>query len=93
MIRRNKSARARHRPAIGVCDHHDEHLQYGLVLTVQHAGFNLGKVAAGHGMFGLSLTPTSSLALSELVMDGRSSIDLSDFNPDRFTVGKLLRAS
>ncbi|MCU1392194.1 MAG: dependent oxidoreductase [Ilumatobacteraceae bacterium] len=49
-------------------------------------------IAAGHGMFGLSLTPTSALALSELVMDGRSSIDLADFDPDRFTIRNLVAA-
>ncbi len=65
----------------------------GLPLMGRPRDFDNLVLAAGHGMFGLSLTPTSSLALSELVMDGRSSIDLSDFNPDRFTVGKLLRAS
>ncbi len=50
-------------------------------------------LAAGHGMFGLSLTPTSALALCELIIDGTSSIDLGDFSPDRFTLAKLLRAS
>ena len=47
-------------------------------------------IAAGHGMFGLSLTPTSALAQSELVLDGRSSIDLSDFDPERFTIRRLV---
>ena len=41
-------------------------------------------VACGHGMFGLSLTPASAVAISELIIDGRSSIDLTDFDPDRF---------
>jgi D-amino-acid dehydrogenase len=47
-------------------------------------------LAAGHGMFGLSLTPTSAMALAELILDGRSSIDLADFDPDRFRVAKLI---
>ena len=41
-------------------------------------------IAAGHGMFGLSLAPASALALAELIVDGTSATDLSDFNPDRF---------
>ncbi|MCU1397195.1 MAG: dependent oxidoreductase [Acidimicrobiales bacterium] len=50
-------------------------------------------IAAGHGMFGLSLTPTSALALTELVLDGRSSIDLADFDPDRFRIRNLVAAA
>lgn len=49
-------------------------------------------IAAGHGMFGLSLTPTSALAIAELVLEGASSIDLTDFDPDRFRISKLVGA-
>ncbi|CAB4898711.1 unannotated protein [freshwater metagenome] len=45
-------------------------------------------LATGHGMFGLSLTPASALALSELIIDGTSSVNLGDFNPDRFRLRK-----
>jgi D-amino-acid dehydrogenase len=40
-------------------------------------------VGAGHGMFGLTLAPPSGLAISELIMTGRSSTDISVFDPDR----------
>ncbi len=40
-------------------------------------------VGAGHGMFGLTLAPPSGLAISELIMTGRSSTDISAFDPDR----------
>ena len=47
-------------------------------------------IAGGHGMFGLSLAPVTALAISELIIDGRSATDLTDFHPDRFTVGRLV---
>ena len=40
-------------------------------------------VGAGHGMFGLTLAPPSGVAISELIMAGRSSTDISAFDPDR----------
>jgi D-amino-acid dehydrogenase len=40
-------------------------------------------VGAGHGMFGLTLAPPSGVAISELIMTGRSSSDISAFHPDR----------
>ena len=62
----------------------------GLPLMGRPKGYSNLVLAAGHGMFGLSLAPTSALALSELIIDGRSSIDLSDFGPDRFTLRRLV---
>jgi D-amino-acid dehydrogenase len=40
-------------------------------------------VGAGHGMFGLTLSPPTGVAISELIMTGRSSTDISAFDPDR----------
>jgi len=40
-------------------------------------------VGAGHGMFGLTLAPPSGVAISELIMNGRSSTDISAFDPER----------
>lgn len=40
-------------------------------------------VATGHGMFGLSLAPATGHVVSELIIDGQSSTDLSPFSPDR----------
>lgn len=62
----------------------------GLPLMGRPRQFENLVLAAGHGMFGLSLTPTSALAIAELVLEGRSSIDLTDFDPDRFRLAKLL---
>ena len=45
----------------------------GLPLMGRPREFDNLIVAAGHGMFGLSLTPSSAVALSELIIDGRSS--------------------
>lgn len=64
----------------------------GLPLMGRPRQFDNLVLAAGHGMFGLSLTPTSALAIAELVLEGRSSIDLADFDPDRFSVRKLVSA-
>ena len=40
-------------------------------------------VGTGHGMFGLTLAPPSGVAIAELIMTGRSSSDISAFDPDR----------
>jgi D-amino-acid dehydrogenase len=40
-------------------------------------------VGAGHGMFGLTLAPPSAVAIAELVMTGRTTSDISAFDPDR----------
>lgn len=40
-------------------------------------------VGAGHGMFGLTLAPPSGVAISELIMNGHASTDISSFDPDR----------
>jgi glycine/D-amino acid oxidase-like deaminating enzyme len=41
-------------------------------------------------MYGLSLAPVTAIAVSELIVDGVSSIDLSDFSPDRFRLRNLV---
>jgi D-amino-acid dehydrogenase len=41
-------------------------------------------VATGHGMWGLTLAPSTGLAVSQLVLEGKSKSDLSAFSPDRF---------
>ena len=40
-------------------------------------------IAAGHGMYGLTLAPAAARAVAELVVDGRPSADLAPFDPDR----------
>jgi D-amino-acid dehydrogenase len=41
-------------------------------------------VAAGHGMFGLTLAPATGKAVAELITEGRAQSDLTPFTPDRF---------
>ena len=40
-------------------------------------------VATGHGMFGLTLSPATGQAVSELIVTGTTSSDLSPFHPNR----------
>lgn len=63
----------------------------GLPLLGRPKGYRNVVLGVGHGMFGLSLSPASALALTELLLDGRSSVDLSDFDPDRFSLRGLIR--
>jgi D-amino-acid dehydrogenase len=44
-------------------------------------------VATGHAMMGFALGPLAGRAAAECVLDGRASIDLSPFDPARFTRG------
>jgi D-amino-acid dehydrogenase len=62
----------------------------GLPLLGRPNGYTNLVVAAGHGMYGLSLAPSTALALTELIVNGTSSTDLTDFNPDRFTLRSLV---
>ena len=40
-------------------------------------------VAGGHGMYGYTLAPITGRSVAELVVDGRASVDLTAFDPDR----------
>jgi len=40
-------------------------------------------IAGGHGMYGLTLAPSTARAVAELIVDGRASSDLAAFDPDR----------
>ena len=41
-------------------------------------------MAAGHGMYGLTLAPSTGLAVSQILLDNTSEFDLAPFDPDRF---------
>jgi D-amino-acid dehydrogenase len=56
----------------------------GLPLLGRVRGWQNLSVAVGHGMYGLTLAPATGLAMSELIVDKRSSVDLTAFNPNRF---------
>ena len=42
-------------------------------------------ISAGHNCWGILWAPISGLAMSELMVEGESSVDLSPFDPARFT--------
>jgi D-amino-acid dehydrogenase len=56
----------------------------GLALLGRVKGWSNLTIAGGHGMHGLALAPVSGMAMAELLTEGRSSVDLSAFNPNRF---------
>jgi D-amino-acid dehydrogenase len=43
-------------------------------------------VGTGHGMFGLTLAPPSGVAITELILTGRTTADITAFDPDRSTM-------
>jgi glycine/D-amino acid oxidase-like deaminating enzyme len=57
----------------------------GLPLLGRPRKWNNVIVAGGHGMWGLTLAPATAEVVTELVVDGRSSMDLSHFDVDRFS--------
>ena len=40
-------------------------------------------IAGGHGMYGLTLAPSTARAVAELIVDRRTGSDLTAFDPDR----------
>lgn len=40
-------------------------------------------VAGGHGMYGYTLAPITGRSVAELIVDGRATVDLTAFDPDR----------
>jgi D-amino-acid dehydrogenase len=55
----------------------------GLPLLGRTRRFANVVVAGGHGMQGFTLAPATAAVVADLVEDGRSSFDLSPFDPDR----------
>jgi D-amino-acid dehydrogenase len=56
----------------------------GKALLGRPKGWSNLSIAGGHGMYGLTLAPVTGRAMSELLLDGRSSTDLRPFDPNRF---------
>ena len=56
----------------------------GLPLIGRPHGWSNLTLATGHGMYGLTLAPSSGEAVAELLTDGRAAIDLRPFDPNRF---------
>jgi D-amino-acid dehydrogenase len=55
----------------------------GLPLIGRTRRYRNVAIAGGHGMYGLTLAPSTAHAVAELVVDGRPSTDLAAFDPDR----------
>jgi D-amino-acid dehydrogenase len=55
----------------------------GLPLIGRTRRFANVVIAGGHGMYGLTLAPSTARAVAELIVDGRPSTDLAAFDPDR----------
>ena len=55
----------------------------GLPLIGRPRRFANVVIAGGHGMYGLTLAPSTARAVAELIVDGRPSTDLAAFDPDR----------
>ena len=57
----------------------------GLPFLGRPSRWNNMVVASGHGMWGLSLAPSTGAVVSELIIDGKASVDLTALHPDRFS--------
>jgi D-amino-acid dehydrogenase len=57
----------------------------GLPFLGRPARWNNMVVASGHGMWGLSLAPSTGAVVSELIIDGKASVDITALHPDRFS--------
>ena len=56
----------------------------GLPVIGRAPGFENLYIATGHARMGLTLGPYTGRLLSELILDGRPSLDLEPFSPARF---------
>ena len=55
----------------------------GLPLIGRPRRFANVVIAGGHGMYGLTLAPSTAHAVADVIVDGRPSTDLAAFDPDR----------
>jgi len=56
----------------------------GLPVIGRFPAYRNLSIASGHAMLGLTLAPTTALAIADLICDGRSRYDISAFGPERF---------
>jgi glycine/D-amino acid oxidase-like deaminating enzyme len=59
----------------------------GIPILGKSSRFSNVIFATGHYRNGFSLAPVTGKIISELIVDGKSEIDITPFSPDRF-VGK-----
>ena len=57
----------------------------GLPVIGKLAGASNLFIASGHAMQGVTLAPNTGRAVAELILDGSASVNLNDFNPERFS--------
>ena len=55
----------------------------GLPSIGRLGGWSNLTLAVGHGMYGLTLAPSTGNAIAELLIDGKASVDLTPFSPNR----------
>ena len=60
----------------------------GLPLLGEVASLKHFFMAAGHEGDGIALAPITGKLISELILEGKSSFDLTEFSPNRFCVAK-----
>jgi D-amino-acid dehydrogenase len=56
----------------------------GLPVIGRFSAYRNLSIASGHAMLGVTLAPTTALAIADLLCDGRSRYDIAAFRPDRF---------
>jgi D-amino-acid dehydrogenase len=56
----------------------------GLPVIGRFPGYRNLSIASGHAMLGVTLAPTTALAIADVLCDGRSRYDISAFRPERF---------
>ena len=57
----------------------------GLPVIGKLSGASNLYIASGHAMQGVTLAPNTGRVLADLIMDKKSAIDISSFNPERFS--------
>ena len=50
------------------------------------------ELAIGHAHWGLTLGPATGRLIAELILDGRTSLDIAQLSIERFRTGSLLRS-
>jgi D-amino-acid dehydrogenase len=56
----------------------------GLPVVGRFTAYRNLSIASGHAMLGVTLAPTTALAIADVLCDGRSRYDIAAFSPDRF---------
>jgi len=56
----------------------------GLPVIGKISGVSNLYISSGHAMLGVTLAANSARAITDLILDGTSAIDISSFNPERF---------